>query len=36
MMGKIDEVFRLPMCETSAANKVKLRELIVRLGLIAE
>lgn len=34
MMGKIDEVFRLPMCETSAGNKAKLRELLTKLGLV--
>ncbi len=34
MMGKIDEVFRLPMCETSEANKTKLRELLKSLGLL--
>lgn len=34
LMGRIDEVFRLPLCETSEANKAKLRALLGSLGLL--
>ena len=34
MMGKIDEVFRLPLCETSEANKAKLRALLGALKIL--
>ena len=33
-MGHIEEVFRLPLCETTEANRQRLRELGVQLGLI--
>jgi 4-hydroxy-tetrahydrodipicolinate synthase len=34
MMGRVEEVFRLPMCETTDANKAKLRALLKELGLL--
>lgn len=34
MMGKIQEEFRLPLCEMSSANKDKLRKVLVDLKLI--
>jgi len=34
MMGKIQEEFRLPICEMSSANKEKLRKVLVDSGLI--
>ena len=34
MMGKVEETFRLPLCETSEANKTKLRALLKSLGLV--
>ena len=34
MMGKVEEVFRLPLCETSEANKTKLRALLKSVGLL--
>lgn len=34
MMGRIEEVFRLPMCATSDANKQRLRALLQELGLL--
>lgn len=35
MMGRAEEVFRLPMCETTDANKAKLRALLKELGLLS-
>jgi 4-hydroxy-tetrahydrodipicolinate synthase len=32
MMGLIEEVYRLPLCEMSAANKEKLRETLKKVG----
>ncbi|MEO0292647.1 MAG: 4-hydroxy-tetrahydrodipicolinate synthase [candidate division WOR-3 bacterium] len=34
MKGMIKEVFRLPLCEMSAANKSKLKEVLINLGII--
>jgi 4-hydroxy-tetrahydrodipicolinate synthase len=34
MMGKIQEEFRLPLCEMSSANKEKLRKVLLDLKLI--
>lgn len=34
MMGKIKEEFRLPLCEMSAANKEKLKNVLVNAGII--
>jgi 4-hydroxy-tetrahydrodipicolinate synthase len=34
MMGLIEEVYRLPLCETSDANKAKVRECLRALGLV--
>lgn len=33
LMGRIEEVFRLPMCETSEANRARLRALLQKLNL---
>ena len=35
MMGKIERVFRLPLCETTDANLAKLRETLVKTGVLA-
>ena len=34
MMGLIEEVYRLPLCETTEANKAKVRECLKSLGLV--
>ena len=34
MMGLIEEVYRLPLCETTEANKAKVRECLKNLGLV--
>ncbi|MCX7913115.1 MAG: dihydrodipicolinate synthase family protein, partial [Thermodesulfovibrionales bacterium] len=34
MMGKIEEEFRLPLCEMSSANKEKLREILIKAGIL--
>jgi 4-hydroxy-tetrahydrodipicolinate synthase len=34
MMGRIQEEFRLPLCEMSSANKDKLRKVLVDLKLV--
>jgi len=34
MMGKIEEVYRLPLCEMSAADKDTLRKVMVSVGLL--
>jgi 4-hydroxy-tetrahydrodipicolinate synthase len=34
MMGKIQEEFRLPLCEMSEANREKLRKVLKDSGLI--
>lgn len=34
MMGKVEEIFRLPLCETSEANKVRLHALLKQLSLV--
>lgn len=34
MMGKIDEVFRLPLCEMSDSDKAKLRQTLSELSLV--
>jgi 4-hydroxy-tetrahydrodipicolinate synthase len=34
MMGLCEEVYRLPLCETSDANKVKVRDCLKALGLV--
>jgi 4-hydroxy-tetrahydrodipicolinate synthase len=35
MMGRVEEVFRLPLCETTDANKTRLRALLQELGLLS-
>lgn len=34
MMGKIEDVYRLPLCEMTAANKEKLRQTLIAAGII--
>jgi len=34
LMGRINEEFRLPLCEMAAANKQKLKDVLAKLGLI--
>ena len=34
MMGRIERVFRLPLCETTDANLARLRATLERLGLV--
>ena len=34
LMGKIDLVYRLPLCETTAANRVKIAETLKELGVL--
>ena len=34
IMGKIEEVYRLPLCETSEANKTRLKVLLKELGIL--
>ncbi|MBF0541392.1 MAG: 4-hydroxy-tetrahydrodipicolinate synthase [Nitrospirae bacterium] len=34
LMGRINEEFRLPLCEMASANKQKLRDVLAKLGLI--
>ena len=35
LMGKIEPVLRLPLAETTAANREKMREPLAALGLVA-
>ena len=34
MMGRIERVFRLPLCETTDANLARMRATLERLGLV--
>ena len=34
LMGKIELVFRLPLCETDDAKRARLRETLAELGLV--
>jgi 4-hydroxy-tetrahydrodipicolinate synthase len=34
LMGKIDLVYRLPLCETTAANRAKIAETLKELGVL--
>lgn len=36
MMGKIQEEFRLPLCQMSQANRERLRSVMIKMGLIPE
>ena len=36
MMGKIEEVYRLPLCQLSVSDSAKLRETMLGLGLIGQ
>jgi 4-hydroxy-tetrahydrodipicolinate synthase len=35
MMGKVEEVFRLPLCETTDAVKARLKDTLKKLGLLS-
>ena len=34
LMGKLDLVYRLPLCETTAANRAKIAETLKELGVL--
>lgn len=36
MMGKIQEEFRLPLCQMSQANRERLRSVMIKMGLVPE
>jgi 4-hydroxy-tetrahydrodipicolinate synthase len=36
MMGKIQEQFRLPLCQMSQANRERLRSVMIKMGLVPE